>query len=71
MFSVKGDTVLDPFGGLGTTSVSALSSERNSIVVEIEKSFIPTITSTIMDSKNIMNNFIEKRLSNHVDFISN
>lgn len=36
MFSFAGDTVLDPFAGLGTTSVAALASGRSSIAVEIE-----------------------------------
>jgi DNA modification methylase len=36
MFSFVGDTVLDPFGGTGTTSLAAARSGRNSISVEID-----------------------------------
>jgi len=36
MFSFVGDTVLDPFMGTGTTSVSAAKWGRNSIGVEID-----------------------------------
>jgi DNA modification methylase len=36
MFSFVGDTVLDPFMGLGSTAVAAARSKRNSISVEIE-----------------------------------
>jgi DNA modification methylase len=36
MFSFVGDTVLDPFAGLGSTSAAAMISGRNSIAVEIE-----------------------------------
>jgi DNA modification methylase len=36
LFSFAGDTILDPFVGTGSTSVAALNSGRNSIVVEIE-----------------------------------
>ena len=40
MFSFAGDTVLDPFGGTGTTAVAALASGRNSISVEIEPKYL-------------------------------
>lgn len=39
MFSFKGDTVLDPFMGLGTTLVAATKCERHSIGVEIDPSY--------------------------------
>lgn len=35
MFSFVGDTVLDPFAGIGTTLIAAARSERNSIGVEL------------------------------------
>ena len=35
MFSIKGDTVLDPFLGIGTTAAAAIASQRNSIGYEI------------------------------------
>jgi len=34
MFTVKGDTVLDPFLGTGTTTLAAMAAERNSIGIE-------------------------------------
>jgi site-specific DNA-methyltransferase (adenine-specific) len=40
MFSFAGDTVLDPFGGTGTTSVAAISAGRNSISIDIEPSYV-------------------------------
>lgn len=40
MFSFVGDTVLDPFLGTGTTVIAAMKSGRNSIGVEIEKSYL-------------------------------
>ncbi len=39
MFSFVGDTVLDPFSGTGTTSVAAARWARNSIGVEIERTY--------------------------------
>ncbi len=40
MFSFFGDTVLDPFMGLGTTLLAAARCGRNSIGVEIEPAYI-------------------------------
>jgi site-specific DNA-methyltransferase (adenine-specific) len=43
MFSFKGDTVLDPFLGSGTTSLAARNLGRNSIGYEINPAFLPII----------------------------
>ncbi len=43
LFSYKGETVLDPFAGSGTTMKVARDLGRNSIGVEIKKSLIPII----------------------------
>lgn len=40
MFSFSGDTVLDPFMGLGTTLLAAARCGRNSIGVEIEPTYV-------------------------------
>jgi len=40
MFSFAGDTVLDPFMGIGTTAVASSRCQRNSISVEIERSYL-------------------------------
>lgn len=40
MFSFAGDTVLDPFGGTGSTAVAAIAAGRNSISVEIEPQYV-------------------------------
>lgn len=39
MFSFVGDTVLDPFSGTATTSLAAARSARNSIGIEIERTY--------------------------------
>ena len=39
MFSFAGDTVLDPFTGVGSTNVAAIQSGRNSIGNELEKKY--------------------------------
>jgi len=40
MFSFAGDTVLDPFMGLGTTLLAAAKCGRNAIGVEIDPSYV-------------------------------
>ncbi|GBC75265.1 DNA adenine methyltransferase YhdJ [archaeon HR06] len=51
MFSIIGDTVLDPFLGTGTTMKVAMQLQRNSIGYEIDKNFKPTIEEKIGCSK--------------------
>lgn len=43
MFSMSGETVLDPFLGSGTTSVAAARLDRRSVGYEINKGFAPLI----------------------------
>lgn len=40
MFSFAGDTVLDPFGGTGSTGVAAIRAGRNSISLEIDPGYV-------------------------------
>jgi modification methylase len=47
MFSIKGDTVLDPFLGSGTTTKVAMQNERNSIGYETDPNLLPTINKKI------------------------
>jgi site-specific DNA-methyltransferase (cytosine-N4-specific) len=47
MFSIKGDTVLDPFLGSGTTTKVAMQNERNSVGYEIDASMLPLIKNNI------------------------
>lgn len=47
MFSIKSDTVLDPFLGSGTTVKLAISNERNSIGYETDESLLPLIKKKI------------------------
>ena len=69
MYSAKGDTVLDPFLGTGTTSVAAIASGRNSIGYEIDPSLenvIDRIKDVIVDSSKQL---IRKRLAKHMEFV--
>ncbi len=69
MFSIKGDTVLDPFLGTGTTTIASLSSERNSIGFEIEEDLRSIIDRNILECSEFCNKFIDLRLKNHDEFI--
>jgi len=50
MFSIKGETVLDPFLGSGTTTKIARQNERNSIGYETDQNLIPLIGKKIGES---------------------
>lgn len=71
MYSVKGDTVLDPFIGTGTTMFSAMASARNSIGVEIEESLLDVIRNESPFILNRLNEYLEERLEYHRRFVEN
>lgn len=48
MFSFDGDTVLDPFGGSGTTSLAAMKNSRHSIMVDIDPEYLGMARKRIM-----------------------
>lgn len=50
LFSFAGDVVLDPFGGTGTTAVSAIAAGRNSISIEIEPTYLQIAQSRIQEA---------------------
>ena len=69
MFSVKGDMVLDPFLGTGTTMLAAMASERNSIGLELDKSLegvIKNLAGNIVDFSNI---YIRDRMERHLKLV--
>ena len=69
MYSAKGDIVLDPFLGTGTTTAATIASGRNSIGYEIDSSLenvIGRIKDLIVDSSQ---QFIRKRLAKHMEFV--
>lgn len=72
MFSVKGDRVLDPFVGLGTTMLAALGSGRGSIGYERDPSLSPILFDALLEDSNLtlLNNIIRRRILNHEKFIA-
>ena len=70
MYSLQGDTVLDPFLGIGTTQVAAIASCRNSIGFEIDPS-LKTILQRNLTGVRIdeINALIKKRYDQHIRFV--
>jgi site-specific DNA-methyltransferase (cytosine-N4-specific) len=53
MFSVKGEMILDPFLGSGTTTEIAMQTERNSIGYEVHEKLLTKITKTASIPENL------------------
>jgi len=61
MFSVKNETVLDPFLGSGTTTKAALKNDRNSIGYEVDAELLQTIRNKIDSAKVHTLEVVERR----------
>lgn len=70
MFSQRGDLVLDPFAGLGTTALAAILTERNSVGYEID-SLLHDIIDQNIQSFDIgdANRSISDRFHRHLSFV--
>ncbi len=71
MYSAKGDTVVDPFLGTGTTMHAAVASGRNSIGFEINAGFRDVIASDMDAIPAGSNDRIRQRLQTHLDYLKN
>jgi DNA modification methylase len=69
MFSAKGDTVLDPFLGTGTTLKAAAAAARNSVGFEIEPAFAESIFQGFHGIVGFANERVRARIESHIDFI--
>ncbi len=70
MFSQRGDLVLDPFVGLGTTTLAAILCERNSVGYEIDSLLYNIINQNIQDFDiDIANQSIRDRFLRHISFV--
>ena len=70
MYSAEGDTILDPFAGLGTTNLTCMVANRNSIGVEIDPEIAKLAQENICVTPESLNAVIEERLKRHLDFIN-
>jgi site-specific DNA-methyltransferase (adenine-specific) len=62
MFSFAGDTVLDPFGGTGTTALAAIETGRHSINVEIEPAYVHLMAERMRNSKVVAQIEIDRKV---------
>ncbi|UPM43047.1 DNA-methyltransferase [Halocatena salina] len=69
MYSVYGDTVLDPFWGIGTTTLAAMIAGRNSAGYEIESAFADIFERRITDLGALSEAVVDDRLDDHRAFI--
>jgi DNA modification methylase len=69
MFSVKGDTVVDPFLGTGTTLRAAAAAGRNSIGYEIEPGLRSEILSDLPGLVGFANDRVQARIDDHLSFV--
>jgi DNA modification methylase len=69
MYSVKGDTVLDPFMGTGSTHAAAIALQRNSVGYEIDPSLKATIGETKEAAVEWGRQRQQQRLDDHKAFV--
>jgi len=69
MYSLREDTVLDPFGGTGSTAMAAAASCRNSVSYELEGSLQSAAMQRLFAGREVINRRIEKRFASHFRFL--
>ena len=69
MYSVKGDQVLDPFLGTGTTMAAAMAMGRNSVGYEMDPSLGPVISAMTKTVVGSAHQAIQQRLVRHISFV--
>ena len=70
MFSVYGDTVLDPFWGTGTTTLAAMVAGRNSVGFERNQAFLDHFTTRSERVPEISRQVVAERLAEHRGFVA-
>ena len=69
MYSIYGDTVLDPFWGTGTTSLAAMIAGRNSVGYELQEKFTDVFDAEISEVKELAHSTVSKRIRRHEAFV--
>lgn len=69
MHSVRGDTVLDPFLGTGTTTLAAMAAGRNSVGVELDPALAAAAREAALDAREAANEAVLARLDAHRRFV--
>jgi DNA modification methylase len=68
MYSVYGDTVLDPFWGTGTTTLAAMVAGRNSVGYERDGSFLDAFADRVAGVPARSRAVLDERLAAHREF---
>jgi DNA modification methylase len=68
MYSVYGDTVLDPFWGTGTTSLAAMVAGRNSVGYELSREFREVFDDRLAGVESFADRINRERLADHREF---
>jgi site-specific DNA-methyltransferase (cytosine-N4-specific) len=69
MYSLYGDTVLDPFLGTGTTSLAACVAGRNSVGVERDPSLAEVLDARLTETPELSRRLARRRLDAHREFV--
>ncbi len=69
MYSVYGDTVLDPFWGTGTTSLAAMVAGRNSVGYELQEQFVDVFDDAVGEVKELAYSTVSRRIERHKEFV--
>ncbi len=70
MYSLQGDTVLDPFWGTGTTTLAAMASARDSIGIEVDPGLPETFDPTEIGIERLGTDRSRDRLEAHEAFVA-
>ena len=69
MYSVYGDTVLDPFWGTGTTTLAAMVAGRNSVGYELDGTFLDRFADRATTVPDLSRSVVGRRLEEHRSFV--
>jgi DNA modification methylase len=70
MHSLRGDTVLDPFLGTGTTTLAAIAAGRSSVGVELDPAIAAAAREAALGSRGAANGAVATRLDAHRLFVT-
>lgn len=70
MFSIAGDTVIDPFCGTGTTLSAAMALGRNSVGFEVDASIAAEFREFALGTPAVAEDRLCKRLEDHLAFVA-
>ena len=69
MYSVYGDTVLDPFWGTGTTSLAAMVAGRDSAGCERNPEFVEVFDDRVESAPALSESVVRERVERHREFV--